>query len=252
MQDEAESVARSEPVLATVLENAMLRRASLTAALAQRLSDALGCHELGRDKYVALFSDVIKEDSTIAAAASQDLLAIYVGDPARLTLAQAFLSHKAFHAVQVHRIAHHLWHGERRDIALWLMHRASMSLGLDIHPAARLGTGLMLDHGAGIVIGETAVVEDNVTILQNVTLGGTGKTLGDRHPKIRHGVVIGAGANIIGNIEIGAFSKVGAGSTVLKDVPAHGTVAGVPARIVRLHREINLEPNTNTQAQLSL
>ncbi|ABG30785.1 serine O-acetyltransferase [Roseobacter denitrificans] len=244
LREEAEIVVRSEPFLAPVLQNAVLRWNAFSDALARRLCDALGCHEVARDTYGALFSDTIKADPTISTAAAQDLFAIYSGDPASLTFVQAFLSHKAFHAVQMHRIAHRLWLDDRRELALWLMNRASMTLGPDIHPAARLGVGLMLDHGAGIVIGETAVVEDHVTILQNVTLGGTGKIRGDRHPKVRQGVMIGAGAKIIGNIEIGAFSKVGAGSVVLKDVPARCTVAGVPARVVRLHPQSTPDAGT--------
>ena len=172
---------------------------------------------------------------SIAAAATRDLVAIEIHDPACLSTLHAFLNYKGFLAVQAHRIANRLWKNGRRQLAASISNRVSVVLGPDIHPAARLGAGIMLDHGSGIVIGETAVVEDDVSILQNVTLGGTGKTDGDRHPKIRRGVMIGAGANVIGNIEVGERSKIAAGSVVLKDVPPGCTVAGIPAQIVRLH-----------------
>lgn len=143
---------------------------------------------------------------------------------------------KGFQALQTYRVAHRLWLDGRKEVANWLSNLASLVFGPDIHPAARIGQAVMLDHGSGIVIGETAVIDDEVSILQNVTLGGTGKETGDRHPKIRRGVMIGAGAKILGNIEVGAYSKVAAGSVVLKPVPHRTTVAGVPATVVRIHR----------------
>ena len=143
-----------------------------------------------------------------------------------------FLYFKGFHALQVHRVAHWLWQQRRRLFSLLLQNHASTVFGVDIHPAAKIGTGVMIDHATGVVIGETAVVEDNVSILQSVTLGGTGKDAGDRHPKVRCGALLSAGATVLGNIEIGTGAKVGAGSVVLADVPAHTTVVGIPARMV--------------------
>src|SRR5690606_7712384 len=153
-------------------------------------------------------------------------------DPACLRFMEAVLYFKGFHALQTHRLAHWLLNRGRRDFALYLQSRSSAVFQTDINPAAKIGRGIFLDHATGLVVGETAVVEDNVSILQDVTLGGTGKEMGDRHPKIRHGVLIGAGAKILGNIEIGHCTKVAAGSVVVKPVPPNKTVAGVPARII--------------------
>ena len=161
-------------------------------------------------------------------------MATYTRDPACDDLSSSFLFFKGFHALQAHRIAHWLWNKERRTLAQFFQNQISVTLGVDLHPAARVGSGIMLDHATGIVIGETAVVEDDVSILHSVTLGGTGKTGGDRHPKIRRGVLLSAGCKIIGNIEVGINAKVGAGSVVLNDVPPNVTVAGIPAKVVGL------------------
>ncbi|SLN38956.1 Serine acetyltransferase [Roseovarius litorisediminis] len=236
LRQEARVMAQTEPFLAPKLSRMLLRHGSLQEALATRLANDLTCSDMSEDAFRTLLLEMLNEDPAIVASSVRDLVAVHSNDPACRTYVHAFLNYKGFHAVQVHRIAHQLWETGRTELAAWLSNRVSLILGPDIHPAAQLGTGIMLDHGSGVVIGETAVVEDDVTILQNVTLGGTGKTRGDRHPKVRRGVMIGAGANIIGNVEIGAFSKVGAGSVVLKDVPQGCTVAGMPARIVRLHR----------------
>ena len=161
-----------------------------------------------------------------------DIRATRDRDPAAKGFSEPFLYFKGFHALQTHRVAHFLWHGGRQSLALFLQNRTSEVFGVDIHPAARVGNGILIDHATSVVIGETAVIEDNVSILHEVTLGGTGKADGDRHPKVRHGVLIGAGAKILGNVEVGRGAKVGAGSVVLEDVPPHCTVAGVPAQIV--------------------
>ncbi|MEM1078903.1 MAG: serine O-acetyltransferase [Pseudomonadota bacterium] len=232
---EALALRRTEPFLAPILDHMVLAATSLSEALARRLAVALASAEIPVEAYHDLALEAFLNDPSLVVATARDLVAVQARDPACQTQSHAFLNYKAFHAVQLHRVAHGLWLAERRALAAWLSNRVAEVLGPDIHPAAQLGVGIMLDHGAGIVIGETAVLEDNVTLLQNVTLGGTGKTRGDRHPKLRQGVMIGAGANIIGNVAIGAYSKVGAGSVVLKDIPAHCTVAGVPAQIVRLH-----------------
>jgi serine O-acetyltransferase len=153
-------------------------------------------------------------------------------DPATHRVLEPVLYFKGFHAIQTHRLAHWLWSKGRRDFALYLQSRSSAVFQCDIHPAARVGRGIFLDHATGVVVGETAVIEDDVSILHDVTLGGTGKEAGDRHPKIRYGVMIGAGAKILGNIEVGHCARIAAGSVLLKSVPNNVTVAGVPARVV--------------------
>jgi serine O-acetyltransferase len=234
LRDEAHAMSEHEPFLAQVLDQILFAATSLPEALARRLASVLAGTEVGEQACRAL---LLEGAECVSVAAALDLIAIRQRDPACRTHLHAFLNYRAFHAVQLHRVAHGFWSSGRHELAAWLSNRVSVSLGPDIHPAASIGMGVMLDHGSGIVIGETAVVENDVTIMQNVTLGGTGKELGDRHPKVRQGVFIGAGATIIGNIEVGAFSKIGAGSVVLKDVPPRCTVAGVPAGIVRVHPE---------------
>lgn len=181
----------------------------------------------------SLFQSVLDDNVEIITAAEADLRAVRRRDPACTTHLHALLNLKGYHALQAHRIANHLWNTDRCEIALWLSNIVSLVFGPDIHPAAKIGSAIMLDHASGIVIGETTVIEDNVSILQDVTLGGTGKEVGDRHPKVGEGVMIGAGAKILGNVQIGAFSKVAAGSVVLRPVPPYSTVAGVPAVVVR-------------------
>jgi serine O-acetyltransferase len=173
----------------------------------------------------------------IAESVRADLRAVKERDPATETFSQPFLYFKGFQALQAYRIAHWLWEGDRKPLALFLQNRISQVFAVDIHPAARMGHGILIDHGTGVVIGETAVVENDVSMLHEVTLGGTGKETGDRHPKVREGVLIGAGAKILGNVVIGKRAKVGAGSVVLSNVPPHCTAAGVPARIVGCPQE---------------
>ena len=183
-----------------------------------------------------LIRDVITEamvdDPDILRAAEIDMLATYSRDAACRDLTTPFLFFKGYHALQAHRIAHWLWLQERHTLAQFFQGQMSVTLGVDFHPAAQIGSGIMLDHATGIVVGETAVIEDDVSILHSVTLGGTGKESGDRHPKIRRGVLLAAGCKVIGNIEVGEGAKVGAGSVVLQNVPPHVTVAGVPAKVV--------------------
>ena len=213
------------PVLA-----AATARQMLIGTLAARLAHTAGDRALAAKILASVDDDALLEET------EADILAIVTRDPANPDPLAALLNLKGFQALQVHRFAHRLWRAGRMEGARWLSSQASLVFGLDIHPAARMGRGIMLDHGSGIVIGETAVVEDDVSMLQQVTLGGTGRDKGDRHPKIRRGVLISAGAKILGNIEIGAYSKIAAGSVVVEPVPPHTTVAGVPARIVRVHR----------------
>jgi serine O-acetyltransferase len=232
MRDEASSKAAEEPILGSYFHATVLNHDSFGSALSFRLASKLDNPMLP----TMLIRDVIKEaltaDPDILRAAEIDMVANYARDPACTDLTTPFLFFKGFHALQAHRIAHWLWHQERRTLSQFFQNQISVTLGIDIHPAARIGSGIMLDHATGIVVGETAVIEDDVSILHSVTLGGTGKTTGDRHPKIRRGVLLAAGCKVIGNIEVGEGAKVGAGSVVLEDVPAHVTVAGVPAKIV--------------------
>lgn len=228
----AAAVAAQEPLLRGWIERLVLDQPDLRSALAALLAErlqfrALSEAGLGDLLHVALAGEAVMQ--RVAA----DLRAVQRDDPACRGSLHVFLHLKGFHALQTYRAAHALWCAGREPLALALANQAAAVFGIDIHPAARIGAGVMLDHGSGIVIGETAVVEDHVSILQGVTLGGTGKQSGDRHPKLRRGVKVGAGAIILGNIEIGALSQVAAGSVVLQAVPARCTVAGVPARVVR-------------------
>ncbi len=244
---EATDLAAREPTLRTLLETQIIRADSDADIIAHVISARLAVAKVDAEELFRLFHGMLLEHADIGTAIEADLLAVRERDPACTTYLHALLNLKGFHALQTHRIAHALWTAGRFEIASWLSNLASLVFGPDIHPAARIGSSIMLDHGSGIVIGETAVIEDEVSILQNVTLGGTGKETGDRHPKIRHGVMIGAGAKILGNIEIGAFSKIAAGSVVLKPVPAHCTVAGVPATVVRIHRNDEIPAETMDQ-----
>jgi serine O-acetyltransferase len=233
---EAEQATAREPILATRLRTLVLDRPSLGAAISAVVARRLACEDLPEAALRELFDSVTRRVAGIAQQAAADLAAVKDRDPACPNLLHVVLNLKGFQSLQAYRIAHALWQEGREELAFALSNQASVALGVDIHPAARIGSGVMFDHATGIVIGETTVVEDHVSILQNVTLGGTGKEHGDRHPKIRSGVMIGAGAEILGNIEVGTMSKVAAGSVVLRPVPPHCTVAGVPARVVRHHR----------------
>ncbi|WP_081991392.1 serine O-acetyltransferase [Inquilinus limosus] len=232
MRDSAAILARQEAILAPVVERIVLGAADFSDALARLLATKLECDTACHDRLLALAAEAMRADPTIAGHAVLDLDAIKDRDPAARDHLTPFLFFKGFHALQWHRIGHWLYGEGRAALAHFLQSRVSESLAVDIHPAARIGWGLLIDHGTGVVIGETAVVGNDVSILHGVTLGGTGKVGGDRHPKVRDGVLIGAGAKILGNIEIGEGAKIGAGSVVLADVPPHRTAVGVPARIV--------------------
>jgi serine O-acetyltransferase len=231
---EVEGVAAGEPVLASFLHASILNHKSLEDALAFILAGKLESPVLPAMLIRELIADAVAASPAIGAAVRADVRAVRERDPAATHFSGPFLYFKGFHALQTHRVAHWLWQEGREALALFLQSRTSEVFGVDIHPAARLGRGIMLDHATGIVVGETAVVEDNVSILHEVTLGGTGKDCGDRHPKVRRGVLIGAGAKILGNVEIGECAKIGAGSVVLTDVAPHTTVAGVPAEVVAI------------------
>ncbi|MHB1441084.1 MAG: serine O-acetyltransferase [Cuniculiplasma sp.] len=237
---EAEDLCRREPVLKSVLYKHVLSAQTATRVISSILASRLAAgNVIDLDLLRTLLCDILLQNNELFEKQLEaDILAVKTRDPSYLNILNIVLNFKGFHALQLHRAAHLLWRAGRLDVALWLSNMASFAFTVDIHPAARLGKGLMLDHGTGIVIGETTVVDDGVSILQDVTLGGTGKEQFDRHPKIRHGVLIGAGAKILGNIEIGAMSKVASGSVVLKDVPPNCTVAGVPAKVMRYHDSI--------------
>lgn len=232
IQSEARLEAEREPVLVSFLYAAVLRHATLEEGLSVILANKLQTAELPAILLRDLIHDALADDASIRSSIRADLLAARTRDPAARGYAQPFLYYKGFHSLQTHRVAHALWQQERHALAAHLQNRVSEVFGVDIHPAARIGQGVIIDHATGVVIGETAVVEDHVSLLHEVTLGGTGKERGDRHPKVRRGVLIGAGAKILGNIEVGMGAKVAAGSVVLRDVPPHTTVAGVPARVV--------------------
>ncbi len=232
VRSEAEEIVRREPRIGGWVSVTVLDQPSLEAAIVQRVAARLGNDEMSAEFLRQTYLDVVGEDPTIGAAFRADIMATLDRDPACTRLIEPVLYFKGFHAIATHRLAHVLWNAGQRDLALYLQSRSSEVFQTDIHPAARIGKGIFLDHATGLVIGSTAVVEDDVSMLQDVTLGGTGNEGGDRHPKIRHGVLIGAGAKILGNIEVGHCARVAAGSVVLRSVPPNKTVAGVPARVV--------------------
>ena len=229
---EGVETAERDALMAQPITTALLHHGTFADGLAARLGRKLGDSDLGVGALTALIGDVLAAEPAIVQAAAADLGAVRDRDPACPDLVTPFLFFKGYLAVQAHRVAHFLWLRERQHLARHLQSRASEVFAVDIHPAAQIGCGILIDHGTGLVIGETAVVEDDVSILQGVTLGGTGKECGDRHPKIRRGVLIGAGAKVLGNIEVGEGAKIGAGSIVLNEVAPHTTVVGNPARPV--------------------
>jgi serine O-acetyltransferase len=229
---EAEQVAKAEPLIASLVHSGILHHDSFERALSFRLAQKLASPEMSDLILRELADAAYLSEPEIVAAARADLLAVFDRDPACHRYIQPVLFFKGYQAVQCYRIAHWLLTHGRLDMAYFIQMRTSEAFGVDIHPGARLGQGIMIDHAHSIVIGETAVVGDNVSMLHSVTLGGTGKEDGDRHPKIGDGVMIGAGAAVLGNIRIGACSRIAAGSVVLRDVPPKTTVAGVPARVV--------------------
>ncbi len=229
LRTEAKKLSANEPLLASYAHSCVLKHRELGAALAFILSNKLADGVMPAMMLYELFLEAYTHTDSMACSAANDMSAVLARDPAVTEHLTVLLYLKGFHAIQIHRIAHFLWHNHRQSIALYVQSRNSSVSGVDIHPAARIGQGVMFDHATGIVVGETAVIEDNVSILQGVTLGGTGKDSGDRHPKVRQSVMIGSGAKILGNITIGEGAKIGAGSVVLRDVAPHTTVVGVPA-----------------------
>ncbi|MXX29571.1 MAG: serine O-acetyltransferase [Gammaproteobacteria bacterium] len=232
LRREARAKAAEEPILGSYFHATVLNHHSFGAALSFRLASKLDNPMLPTMLIRDVIQEAIEADPSILQSAANDMMATFNRDPACEDPLTPFLFFKGFHALQAHRIAHWLWRQGRKTLAHFFQNQISVTLGVDIHPAAQFGAGIMLDHATGLVAGETAVVGDDVSILHAVTLGGTGKESGDRHPKIGRGVLLAAGCKIIGNIEVGEGAKVGAGSVVLEDVPDHVTVAGIPAKIV--------------------
>jgi serine O-acetyltransferase len=210
----------------------VLNHDTLEAVVVHRVAVRLENRDLPSDLIRQIYMDILSQDAFIGEAFRADAMAVFDRDPACTRLIEPLLYFKGFHALQTYRLAHALWKAGRRDLALYLQSRASEVFQVDINPAAVIGKGIFLDHATSIVIGSTVVIEDDVSMLQGVTLGGTGKEIGDRHPKIRRGVLLGAGAKVLGNIEVGHCSRVASGSVVLQAVPHNKTVAGVPARVV--------------------
>jgi serine O-acetyltransferase len=229
---ETEEEIRREPVLASFLHATILNHDTLEAALSFHLAHKLDSATASALLVREVIEQALHSEPSIGDAIRCDIRAVRERDSACPGYSVPFLYFKGFHALQSYRIAHWLWQQGRQSLALFFQNRISSEFGVDIHPAARIGCGIMLDHATGVVIGETAVVGDNVSIMQSVTLGGTGKEHGDRHPKVGNGVLLSAGAKILGNIRIGDCAQVAAGSVVLKDVPPHTIVAGVPAKVV--------------------
>ncbi|MEJ6402301.1 serine O-acetyltransferase [Yoonia sp. 2307UL14-13] len=230
--EEAEAAIASEPLMGGLIHAGVLHHKTFEAALAYRISMKLASAEMSEQILREIADTALSQASELANAARADLVAIYDRDPACHRFLQPLLFFKGFQAVQAYRLGHWLWNNDRRDLAYFVQMRVSEIFGIDIHPAAKIGQGIMIDHAHSIVIGETAVVGDNVSMLHSVTLGGTGKEDDDRHPKIGNGVLIGAGAKVLGNIKVGHCSRIAAGSVVLEEVPPMKTVAGVPAKIV--------------------
>ena len=232
IRSEAEDIVRREPELAAFIYSTVLHHDRLEDSVIHRLADRLDHSALSGDLIRQAFHDALRDDPDIGNAFRVDIVAVYDRDPATRRFIDPLLYFKGFHAIQTHRLAHWLWGKGRKDLAYYLQSRSSAAFQCDIHPNARVGRGIFLDHATGFVVGETAAIGDDVSILHGVTLGGTGKENEDRHPKIGNGVMLGAGAKVLGNITVGHCSRVAAGSVVLKDVPNNVTVAGVPARVM--------------------
>ena len=232
VRQEAEELVRREPELAGFIFATVLNHETLESVVVHRLAARLAHPDVSADLIRQAYADLIARDASVGEAFRADLMAVVDRDPACTRLIEPILYFKGFHSLQAHRLAHSLWNAGRKDFALYLQSRSSEVFQVDINPAAKVGKGVFFDHATGIVVGQTCVIEDDVSILQGVTLGGTGKETGDRHPKIRRGVLIGSGAKVLGNIEVGRCARVASGSVVLQAVPPNTTVAGVPAKVV--------------------
>jgi serine O-acetyltransferase len=232
IKDEAQKAVAQEPLIGGFVHATILHHPTIAKALSYRIAAKLSSNEMSMMVVREVVEQAYSNDHTLVEAARADLVAINDRDPACHRLLQPILYFKGYQAVQAYRVAHYLWSHGQRDLAYFFQMRISEIFGVDIHPGARIGKGIMIDHAHSVVIGETAVVGNNVSMLHSVTLGGTGKETQDRHPKIGDGVLIGAGAKVLGNIKVGHCSRIAAGSVVLEDVPPCKTVAGIPAKIV--------------------
>jgi serine O-acetyltransferase len=232
IRHEAEEIVRREPELASFIYSALLHHDTLESAVVHRLATRLDHPDVSSELIRQAYMGALEDDPTIGQIFRADITATIDRDPAADRFLEPVLYFKGFHAIQTHRLAHWLWKKGRKDFAYYLQSRSSIMFQTDINPTVPIGRGIFLDHATGLVVGETATIDDDVSILQDVTLGGTGKEDGDRHPKIRSGVMIGAGAKVLGNIEVGQCARIAAGSVVLKPVPRNTTVAGVPAKVV--------------------
>jgi serine O-acetyltransferase len=232
IREEGLKALTDEPLLGGMIHANVLHHGSLESALSYRMAQKLASGEMSEQLLREIADEAYASDPVLGRMARADIVAVFERDPACHRYIQPLLFFKGFQAVQAYRVGNWLWRGGRKDLAYYIQMRVSEHYGIDIHPAARVGQGIMIDHAHSIVIGETAVVGDNVSMLHSVTLGGTGKERDERHPKIGDGVLIGAGAKILGNIKIGNCSRIAAGSVVLHDVPPCKTVAGVPAKII--------------------
>ena len=232
IREEVELDAQQEPVLASFLYEVILSNPTLESALSYHLASKLESPTIRALTLRDLFHEAFRKDKSIRHALREDISAVCDRDPACSGFSKILLYYKGYHGLQSYRVAHYYWNAGRKSLALYLQSRISEVFAMDIHPAARIGCGILMDHATSIVIGETAVVGDNVSMLHEVTLGGTGKESGDRHPKVGNDVLIAAGAKILGNVTIGEGAKIGGGAVVLNDVPPHTTAVGVPAKIV--------------------
>ncbi|MGB6220905.1 serine O-acetyltransferase [Haloferula sp.] len=236
IRERAEAIVEDEHGLRTLLDDVVLSRSSLGEALAIRLARKLAREDMTREELNPLLGGIFESQELVESAA-RDICAIVERDAACDSPLQPLLFFKGFMAISTYRVSHELWGKGRKELALYFQSLASEVFAVDIHPAARIGCGILLDHATSFVVGETAIIEDNVSILHEVTLGGTGKETGDRHPIVRSGVLLGAGSKVLGRVELGEGAKIGAGSVVLSDVAPHSTVAGVPAQVVGVSRE---------------
>lgn len=245
LREEAQQHAYNEPLLASFLFSTILNHKSLEAALSFHLANKLASPTISSTLLMELFRDSLEDSKDFRLACRRDLIAVKERDPACTFLLEAFLYFKGYHALQAYRVSHWLWCHDRKAMAYFLHSQITKELHIDIHPGAKIGHGVFIDHGTGIVIGETSIVGDDVSMLHHVTLGGSGKKYGDRHPIIHDGVLLGAGATILGRIEIGEHSQIGACSLVLNDVPSFSTVVGVPARVIG--RKLGRNPASEMQ-----
>jgi serine O-acetyltransferase len=232
VREEAEQVVADDPVMSTFIYSTILNHTRLEDAVIARIADRLHSREISGEIIRQVFEQMVEDWPEWSKILRIDIAAVYDRDPACERFIEPILYFKGFHAIQTHRLAHWSWNRGNRDFALYLQSRSSQVFQTDINPQATMGRGIFIDHATGLVVGATASIGDDVSILHGVTLGGTGKEGGDRHPKIGSGVLLGAGATVLGNIEVGCCSRVAAGSLVLKPVPEHATVAGVPAKVV--------------------